>query len=144
MKRIIASTLILLAAIGQHTFAQQIVTITEKEFIEKVWDYNANPQEFVYKGTTPCIVDFYADWCGPCRKLATNLKTIAAKYPEQIIIYKIDVDNKENSSLVSLFGIQSIPYLLFANSESVYNHSGLLSVEQLEEVIGTLTTATDK
>lgn len=144
MKKILLTIIIAWAAIGQLASAQNIVTITEKEFIEKVWDYRNNPEQFIYKGTTPCIVDFYADWCGPCRKLGTNLKTIAAKYQDQITIYKIDVDNKENANLVAYFRISSIPYILFANNKEIYNNSGLMSVEQLEEVVDAIINDNDK
>lgn len=144
MKKFLLTIIIAWATIGQLAIAQNIVTITEKEFIEKVWDYRNNPDQFIYKGSKPCIVDFYADWCGPCRKLGTNLKTIAAKYQDQITIYKIDVDNKENANLVAYFRISSIPYILFANSKEIYNNSGLMSVEQLEEVVDAIIKENDK
>ena len=77
----------------------------------KVFNYEQNKSNFVYEGTKPCIVDFYADWCGPCRMVAPILKDLAGVYKDQIVVYKVNID--ENKDLAEAFGIQSIPTYLF-------------------------------
>lgn len=137
MKSFIITAIITIASIGQLTLAQNIVNINENDFINQVWDYKNSPEQFTYKGDKPCIIDFYADWCGPCRILGKNLATVADRYKEQIIIYKIDIDNPQNAGLASFFGIRSIPYILFIDTQEINSHTGSLSVEQLDEIITT-------
>ncbi len=78
---------------------------------EHIYDFDAHPDTFVYKGTKPAIIDFYADWCRPCRQLAPKLQEVADRYADQLVVYKVNVD--ENPQLASLFGVQSIPMVLF-------------------------------
>lgn len=87
------------------------IHLTKASFIEKVFDYQNNPQEWKYKGDKPAIVDFYATWCGPCRVTAPILDQLAKEYGKDIYVYKIDVDKE--SELASVFGIQSIPTFIF-------------------------------
>ncbi len=89
----------------------EVVALTKADFLTKVYNYEKNPQEWVYEGSRPCIVDFYADWCGPCKRVAPVLKELAKEYKNDIIIYKINVDSEEE--LANAFGVQSIPTLLF-------------------------------
>ncbi|MDR1403715.1 MAG: thioredoxin family protein [Tannerellaceae bacterium] len=89
----------------------KITQLTKLEFIEKVADYEANPGEWKYKGEKPCIVDFYADWCGPSRMIAPILDQLAEEYAGKINIYKVNIDEEEE--LTSDFGIHNIPSLLF-------------------------------
>lgn len=89
----------------------EVVALTKADFLTKVYNYEKNPQEWVYEGSRPCIVDFYADWCGPCKRVAPVLKELAKEYKNDIIIYKINVDSEEE--LAKAFGVQSIPTLLF-------------------------------
>lgn len=86
------------------------IKLTGTEFKEKVFDYNKH-EEWTYAGTLPAIIDFYADWCGPCKAVAPLLEELATEYEGRLIIYKIDTDQEEELS--ALFGIQSIPTLLF-------------------------------
>ena len=87
-----------------------------------------------YKGTVPCIIDFYADWCGPCRALAPVLEQIAGEYAGRIEIYKVDTEKE--TELASMFGIRSIPTLLFVPKEGEPQMSaGAMPKSSLEETI---------
>ncbi len=86
------------------------IRLTHADFKEKVFDYE-NESEWRYKGELPAIIDFYADWCGPCKAIAPVLEELAVEYDDRVLIYKIDT-NKEQE-LAGAFGIQSIPTLLF-------------------------------
>jgi thioredoxin len=87
------------------------IHLTKAEFLQKVANYEANPDKWVYLGDKPCIVDFYADWCGPCKMVAPILEELAQEYDGQIYIYKVDTEAE--MELASDFGIRSIPTLLF-------------------------------
>ena len=91
--------------------AGEVITLTKAEFLTKVFNYEKNPNQWVYEGTKPCIIDFYADWCGPCRQVAPVLKELAGEYKGKIIIYKINVDKEKE--LAAVFGVQSTPTFLF-------------------------------
>src|ERR1043165_8764458 len=84
--------------------------LTKKDFTEKIFDYE-NEQEWKYKGSLPAVVDFYAEWCGPCRSVAPALEELSKEYDGKINIYKIDTDKEAEIS--ATFGIQSIPTFLF-------------------------------
>ena len=84
--------------------------MTADDFKEKIFDYSKD-EEWKYKGSLPAIVDFYADWCGPCKAVAPVLEELSNEYKDQVVIYKIDTDKEHELSM--LFGIQSIPTLLF-------------------------------
>lgn len=86
------------------------INLTAADFREKVFDYS-NGEEWKYNGTLPAIIDFYADWCGPCKAVAPVLEELSDEYNGKIVIYKIDTDKEQELSM--LFGIQSIPTLLF-------------------------------
>ena len=86
------------------------IQMTLADFKEKVFDFEKE-DEWKYAGELPAIIDFYADWCGPCKAIAPVLEELSKKYEGRLLIYKIDTD-KENE-LSSIFGIQSIPTLLF-------------------------------
>ena len=90
------------------------IQLTGEEFKQKIFDYSKD-QEWKYAGSLPAIVDFYADWCGPCKAVAPVLEELSNEYKDQIVIYKIDTDKEQELS--SLFGIQSIPTLLFIPTE---------------------------
>ncbi|MFA6128639.1 MAG: thioredoxin domain-containing protein [Bacteroidales bacterium] len=86
------------------------ITLTKSEFIKRVMDYEKNKTEWVYKGDKPAIVDFYADWCGPCKKVAPALEELASEYAGKVYIYKINIDKEPE--LAGLFGVQNIPTFL--------------------------------
>ncbi len=84
--------------------------LTEQSFKEKVFNYEAN-KEWKYEGSVPCLIDFYADWCQPCKMVAPILEELQSEYGDKIKIYKIDTEQER--TLAGMFGIQSIPSLLF-------------------------------
>ena len=88
--------------------------LTKQTFMEKVFDFESN-EEWKYEGNLPCIIDFYADWCAPCRMVAPILEDLAREYDGKINVYKIDTEKEQE--LASMFGIRSIPSLLFVPME---------------------------
>ena len=84
--------------------------MTAADFKSQVFDYE-NAEDWKYQGNLPAIIDFYADWCGPCKAVAPVLEDLSEQYKDQVVIYKINTD--EEQELSSLFGIQSIPTFLF-------------------------------
>ncbi len=84
--------------------------LTKETFIEKVFDYENN-KEWKYEGDKPALIDFYADWCGPCKMVAPILEELAEEYSDKLNIYKIDTEAQQE--LAGVFGIKSIPSLLF-------------------------------
>lgn len=91
--------------------AGEVIVLDKADFLTKVYNFEKNQNEWVYEGDKPCIVDFYADWCGPCRQVSPILKKLAMEYKDQIVVYKVNVDNEKE--LAMAFGIQSIPTFLF-------------------------------
>ena len=87
------------------------VHLTKQDFLEKVMNYEKNQTEWVYEGDLPALIDFYADWCGPCRAAAPVLEELAKEYEGKIHIYKVDTEKERE--LAGVFGIQSIPAFLF-------------------------------
>lgn len=79
-------------------------------FREKIFDYTTD-QDWNYKGPLPAIVDFYADWCGPCKMIAPVLEELAEEYKDRLVIYKVDTEAEPELS--GVFGIRSIPTFLF-------------------------------
>ncbi|MCF6243141.1 MAG: thioredoxin [Bacteroidales bacterium] len=88
--------------------------LNEETFKQKVFNYEEN-KEWKYEGDLPCMIDFYADWCQPCKMVAPILDELAEEYDGKIYIYKIDTEAERN--LAGMFGIQSIPSLLFVPVE---------------------------
>ena len=85
--------------------------LDKSEFLNKVVNYEENPNEWKFLGDKPAVIDFYAEWCGPCKRLSPVLEELAETYDGKVDIYKINVDEQEE--LAQVFGVQSIPTLIF-------------------------------
>ena len=88
-----------------------VVKLTAETFQKLVWNYKKNPKEWVFAGDQPCIIDFYADWCRPCKMVAPIMEELSKEYKGRVRIYKVNTD--EEQELAGAFGIRSIPSLLF-------------------------------
>ncbi len=87
------------------------VKLTKATFLAEVWNYEKSPKEWNFLGDQPAIIDFYADWCGPCRKAAPILEQLSKEYEGKVTIYKIDTQKERE--LAGVFGISSIPAFLY-------------------------------
>lgn len=87
------------------------VKLNKQKFLEEIVDYENNPQQWIYKGELPGLIDFYADWCRPCRITSPIIEELAQEYQGKIKVYKIDIQAEQE--LAAVFGIQSIPSFLF-------------------------------
>lgn len=113
------------------------IHLTKADFLKKVADFETNPQEWKYLGDKPCLIDFYASWCGPCKALSPILEELAAEYGDQIHIYKIDTEKEQE--LAAAFGIRSIPTLLFVPMEGAPQMAqGALPKSTLKEAIDSI------
>jgi len=107
--------------------------LTKVTFKQKVFDFEVNKQ-WKYAGNVPCIIDFYADWCGPCKKLAPTVEQVAKDYKGKINVYKVNVD--EQQELAGAFGIQGIPAVLFCpQTEKPQMSTGLISRADFDKAI---------
>ena len=116
----------------------KVIHLTKAEFLAKVYNFEKNPEEWKYEGDKPAIVDFYADWCGPCKMVAPIIEELAAEFEGQVIIGKCDVD--ENSDLPAEYGIRNIPTVLFfKNGEIVDKQVGAVGkpvfVEKVKKLL---------
>ena len=119
------------------------IHLTKEEFLKKVVNYEANPTEWKYLGDKPAIIDFYADWCGPCKMIAPVLEELAAEYAGEIYIYKIDTEKEQE--LAGAFGIRSIPSILFVPmGEAPQMAQGALPKTAFKEAIETVLLKKEK
>ena len=110
------------------------IHLTNEQFIARVADYKANPGKFEFLGDRPALIDFYAEWCGPCKMLAPVLEDISNEYAGKVDVYKVNVDAEEE--LAMLFGIRSIPTLIFIQQDGTMHRSqGAMGKLQLKEAI---------
>jgi thioredoxin 1 len=110
--------------------------LTKQTFLDKVFNYEVN-QEWKFEGDLPCIIDFYADWCGPCKMVAPILEELSAEFSGKINIYKIDTEAEQE--LASAFGIRSIPSILFCPKEGQPQMSvGALPKDSMKQAISDL------
>lgn len=89
--------------------------LTKEAFKEKVFDFEAN-KEWKFEGDKPCIIDFYADWCAPCKALTPVMEALSEEYKGKVDIYKIDTEKEQE--LAAMFGIRSIPSILFVPKDA--------------------------
>ncbi|QXP73178.1 thioredoxin [Tenacibaculum sp. AHE15PA] len=107
--------------------------LTKATFLEKVFNFEEN-KEWRFEGDKPALIDFYADWCGPCKTLAPILEELSKEYEGKIDIYKIDTEAEQELS--AAFGIRSIPSMLFCKAgEQPQMANGALPKKQIEEII---------
>ncbi len=112
--------------------AQEVVYLSTEDFLTKVCDVTKG--EWNYIGNKPCVIDFYATWCGPCRQLSPIIEELASEYKGKVVFYKVDVDKEKN--LAAAFGIHSIPTLLFcAKGEGPKLAKGFRPKDMLQQVI---------
>ncbi|MDG1803544.1 thioredoxin [Flavicella sp.] len=107
--------------------------LTKQAFFEKVFNFEEN-KEWKFNGEIPCIIDFYADWCGPCKSLAPVLEVLGEEYKGKVNIYKVDTEAEQELS--GAFGIRSIPSMLFVPMEGQPQMAqGALPKQELERII---------
>lgn len=113
--------------------AQTVKNLTTDEFKKEIWDFSKN-KEWKYLGDKPAILDLYATWCPPCKKLSPILEEIQKQYGNKIQVYKIDVDKEPQ--LAQLFNASSIPLMIFIPKNGKPSSiAGLRPQEQLEQLI---------
>ena len=88
--------------------------LTKESFLNKVFNYEKN-KEWKFEGEKPCVIDFYADWCGPCKMVAPVLEELSKDFEGKLDVYKVNTE--EEQELASAFGIRSIPSFLFVPAE---------------------------
>jgi thioredoxin 1 len=131
---IVSFTMITLQSQGQASDTIKPEQLTTEGFKQKIYNYTNNPEEWVYEGKLPCIVDFYADWCKPCKMVAPILDELANEYQGKITFYKVNTDQQRELS--SVFGIRSIPSVLFVpKSGKPQMTTGALPKETFKQVI---------
>ena len=122
------------STINKKENKMKTINLSKSEFLTKVMNYEQNPQEWKYLGDKPCIIDFYADWCGPCKMVAPLLEELAKEYDGEIYVYKIDTEKEQE--LAQAFGIRSIPSLLFVPmNEQPQMVMGALPKSELKKAI---------
>jgi thioredoxin len=124
-----------------RTYKQQLkknimatIHLTSEQFMVRVGDYKSNPGHFDFLGDKPALIDFYAEWCGPCKMLAPVLEELSGEYAGKVDIYKVNVDEEEE--LAMLFSIRSIPTLIFIGQDgTMHRTQGAMGKPQLKEAI---------
>ncbi|MBO2523953.1 MAG: thioredoxin [Bacteroidetes bacterium] len=116
-----------------------VKVMSYNDFIKKVWDFEANPNEFTFKGERPCVIDFYATWCGPCKMVAPILEKLAQEYDGKVDFYKVDTDKEQK--LASILKIQYLPTVFFAKNgaqpdKSVGAKDEAFFREQINKLLG--------
>jgi thioredoxin len=118
----------------KEDYKMEVVSLNKAEFLKKVYDFEANPNDWKFEGKRPAIVDFYATWCGPCKALHPVLEELSKEYSGKVDIYQIDVDQEKE--LAAAFGIRSIPtLLLIPMKEEPRITQGALPKDQLKKAI---------
>lgn len=112
----------------------QVAYLTTADFKQKVMDYETHPQEWVFAGHRPVVIDFYATWCRPCKMMSPIVEQLAKQYAGKVDFYKVDID--QEPELASVFGIQSIPTFLFIPMKGKPTaQMGMMEKEEMKKVI---------
>mgnify|MGYP000811455629 FL=1 len=112
----------------------KVQELTKAEFLKKVANYEASPNKWVYEGDKPCIVDFYATWCGPCKMMAPVVAQLAEEYEGTVKVGKLDID--QNVDIVAQYKIMSVPtFLVIKDGEIKAKLIGAVSKEELVDAI---------
>ena len=118
----------------EKTETAKVQYLTTSDFRKKIMDYEAHPDEWVFAGSRPAVIDFYTTWCGPCKMMAPVVESLAEKYAGKIDFYKVDID--QESELASVFGISSIPTFLFIPMKGKPTaQMGMMEKEEMEKVV---------
>ena len=119
------------AVVNDNSFVK---SIDYKYFVKNIWDIEKYPDSFAYQAKLPCMIDFYADWCGPCRKVAPIMEEIAQEYEGRLLVYKVNTDNEPKLSTV--FKVRNIPTVFFLPKEGQpLMQVGALSKEEYISII---------
>lgn len=148
MKRLMISfallSVVLLAAANnpEEKVTAKAIDLDQKAFIEKVFDFE-NSEEWKYIGDKPAIIDFWAAWCGPCRRVSPVLEELAAEYGDDIYVYKVNVD--EEPEVAQAFGIRSLPTILYVPiNEKPQAIMGAAPKAKLKDAVETILLNTEK
>ena len=107
--------------------------LTKDAFLKKVFNYEQN-KEWKYEGELPCLIDFYADWCGPCRMLAPELERLAQATQGQLKIVKVNVD--ENPATPGQYGVRGIPaFIVFKDGQPVERETGIIPKSRMRSML---------
>ena len=127
--------------INENIYSMKLEHLTNETFKNKVFNYE-DSKEWKFEGETPAIIDFYADWCGPCKTIAPILEELKDEYGDKLEIYKVNTE--EQKELASVFGIQSIPSLLFIPKEGQPQMAmGALPKETFKQAISEVLSVTE-
>jgi thioredoxin len=119
--------------IKESSKSEEVINLTDEYFKAHVFNYSAS-KNWQYNGEKPCIIDFYADWCGPCKMLSPRLEEIAREYSGKLVVYKVNTDKEQ--MLSTEMGISSLPTLLFCPVKGLPQASiGLISKETIVRTI---------
>ena len=139
MKKLFTFIVAIFFAFNLTTFAQVVDQVkpehlTVETFKQKIYNYEKSPDNWVFEGDLPCVVDFYADWCKPCKLIAPIMEELAIDYKGKINVYKVNTEQQRELS--TLFGIRSIPSVLFIPMKGKPQMStGALPKESFKQVI---------
>lgn len=113
---------------------EKVIYLTTADFKKKVMDYESHPQEWVFAGKRPAVIDFYATWCHPCKMMSPIVEQLAKQYAGKVDFYKVDIDKEPE--LASIFGIQSIPTFLFIPMKgSPTAQMGMMEKGEMEKLV---------
>lgn len=119
-----------------------VIRMNTEMFKKLVWDFQKSPADFVFNGDQPCVIDFYADWCRPCKMVAPIMEELAKQYKGKVVFYKVNTDQERELS--QTFNIRSIPAILYVPKNGKPQMSvGLSGKETYIKTIQDLLLASD-